>query len=159
MTNDDGDPTKAYEVGYGRPPKHAQFRKGRSGNPKGRPKGAKNVMTILHEALSEKASVRQGDKARKLSKVEIMIRQLVNKAATGDLKAVQTIMNLMRLTGDFDKPPEPGTTGVLLVERPAANSEEWERRFGTEMADQQFRIAESWRRFDSKPANKKSEAA
>jgi hypothetical protein len=43
-----------YEVGYGRPPKHTRFRKGQSGNPKGRPKGAKAFNTIVRETLTTK---------------------------------------------------------------------------------------------------------
>ena len=45
----DGD----YEVGYGKPPRHTRFVKGRSGNPRGKPPGAKNFTTLLNEALDE----------------------------------------------------------------------------------------------------------
>ena len=40
-----------YEVGYGKPPRHSRFVKGRSGNPRGRPPGTKNLKTLLSEAL------------------------------------------------------------------------------------------------------------
>ena len=42
-----------YAVSYGKPPRHTRFEKGRSGNPKGRASGAKNLSTLFIEALNE----------------------------------------------------------------------------------------------------------
>jgi len=42
-------PDVAYEVGYGKPPKQTRFAAGKSGNPKGRPKGAKNKRPLLNK--------------------------------------------------------------------------------------------------------------
>jgi hypothetical protein len=47
------DDERDYEVGYGRPPRHTRFELGRSGNPRGRPGGSKNLSTLLSEALQE----------------------------------------------------------------------------------------------------------
>ena len=42
-------PKGDYEVGYGKPPKHSQFKPGNAANPRGRPRGSKNRMPALHE--------------------------------------------------------------------------------------------------------------
>jgi Family of unknown function (DUF5681) len=46
-----------YDVGYGKPPLHSRFKKGRSGNPHGRPKGSSNMSTLLDHALNEQVVV------------------------------------------------------------------------------------------------------
>jgi Family of unknown function (DUF5681) len=54
-----------YEVGYGRPPRHTRFVKGQSGNPRGRPPGAKNLSSLLGEALNETVIVTENGGRRK----------------------------------------------------------------------------------------------
>ncbi|MDP1792460.1 MAG: DUF5681 domain-containing protein [Methylibium sp.] len=82
-----------YEVGYRKPPTETQFKKGRSGNPQGRPKKVSGdglsleLMTLLTKAFNEKTAVNEGGKRRNLRKVEIMFKQLVNQAAGGNLKS------------------------------------------------------------------------
>src|SRR5215510_6800465 len=79
-------------VGYGRPPVNRQFKRGQSGNPRGRPKGSKNLATMVAEALNEKIKVRTKDgRTRTLSKRELMVEVMVNKAVAGDPKAFATV--------------------------------------------------------------------
>lgn len=85
-----------YDVGYKKPPQHSQFQPGKSGNPKGRPKGAKGLTTLLEKAMKETLTVKNNGKPRKVSKLEIAITQLANKAAQGDLKALQFLAPLLR---------------------------------------------------------------
>lgn len=82
------------EVGYGRPPKHSQFARGRSGNPKGRPKGSKNMTTLLQEELDRKVQVTEDGRPKLMSKRRIAVRQLVDKATRGDPKAFATLLKL-----------------------------------------------------------------
>src|SRR5215469_15592455 len=53
-----------YEVGYGKPPRHTRFKKGQSGNPRGRPCGSKNLKTLLSEALSEPVIITENGRSQ-----------------------------------------------------------------------------------------------
>ena len=79
-------------VGRGQPPKHTQFRKGMSGNPKGRPKGSKNLSTLLREAADDQVSATIGGKTRTISKLQATAMQLATKAASGDLAAINKFL-------------------------------------------------------------------
>ena len=85
--------SKAYEVGYGKPPKHTQFPHG-NGPGKGKPKGAKNMKTIVNSATGAKVTTKSNGKFKKISKIEAAVHQLANKAAAGDLKAIEKLIAL-----------------------------------------------------------------
>jgi Family of unknown function (DUF5681) len=79
------EPQRDYEVGYGKPPRQTRFSKGQSGNPRGRPRGTKNLKTLLLEILSEQIIATANGRRRKITKAAAIVIQLVNRAATGDL--------------------------------------------------------------------------
>jgi uncharacterized protein DUF5681 len=85
-----------YEVGYGKPPVHTRFRKGQSGNPKGRPRGRKNLSSLLNDALNGWVIVVENGRRKKITKREAIITQLVNKSAAADLKATQLVIALLQ---------------------------------------------------------------
>ncbi len=89
----------AYEVGYGKPPKHSQYPKG-NGPGKGRPKGAKNMKTIVNAASGAKVTTKINGKVKKMTKIELALLQLANKAAAGDLKAIEKLIALHERYGD-----------------------------------------------------------
>ena len=77
-------------------PAHTRFTKGQSGNPRGRPPGAKNLKTLLSEALNEPVIVTENGGQRKISKREAIVTQLVNRSAQADLKAIQILLAMLR---------------------------------------------------------------
>ncbi|HML90851.1 DUF5681 domain-containing protein [Methyloceanibacter sp.] len=85
-----------YDVGYRKPPKHTQFKPGKSGNPKGRPKGRKNYTTIVREALAKKVAVSEGGRVREVSYAEAVLMALAAKALKGDVRAAESLLRLMQ---------------------------------------------------------------
>ena len=88
--------TGDYEVGYGKPPLHTRFQKGKSGNPKGRPRGKKNMSTLLSTALNASIVVVANGRRKKITKREAIITQLVNRSAKADLRAIQILLAMLR---------------------------------------------------------------
>jgi hypothetical protein len=97
------------DVGYGKPPQRTQFKRGKSGNPRGRPKGTKNLKTDLQEELAEKILVQEGDQARRMSKQRAVVKALVNRTLKGDARAASSLLStMMKLieTGTAAEPEE-----------------------------------------------------
>jgi len=86
----------AKQVGYRNPPEATRFKKGQSGNPKGRRKGSLNVATVFAQTLREKVVVNENGQRKTMTKFEAAIKQFVNKAASGDLRALQLLVSLSR---------------------------------------------------------------
>jgi hypothetical protein len=83
------------KTGYGNPPKHTRFKPGQSGNPKGRPRGTKNLKTDLEEELGEMIVVREGGNPKTVSKQRAMVKSLTAKAVHGDARAMVIAFDLM----------------------------------------------------------------
>jgi hypothetical protein len=85
-----------YPVGFGRPPRHTRFKPGESGNPHGRPKGAKNIATALEQELNAQVTITERGKRRRVSKRTLIAKRLVNGAAEGEMKAMAVLFQQLR---------------------------------------------------------------
>jgi hypothetical protein len=88
------DDARDYKVRYKKPPLHTRFKKGQSGNPRGRPRGAKNFSSVLNDALNQPVFVTENGRRRKISKRELGIRQLVDKFAMAEIQATRMLLGL-----------------------------------------------------------------
>src|SRR5262249_16824740 len=108
-----------FKVGYGRPPKASQFKKGKSGNPKGRPKGRRNLATDLAAELGEHVTVREDGRPRRVSKQRALIKSLMATALQANLRASTSLLALHApvITEPAEEPNDPIETDELPILR------------------------------------------
>ena len=111
--------SNSYAIGYRQPPRHTQFKPGQSGNPRGRPKNPTAFDELVEMELGQIVTVREGDQARRLSKLSVIVKQFVKKAMEGEDRALRTLLTLQSsakaekqkstATGDVDHETAPLT--------------------------------------------------
>lgn len=107
---------KGYEVGYRKPPKHTQFKKGQSGNPSGKPKKILSEDEIVLRELNARVPITEGGKQKRMAKMEIVLKRQVNLAMQGDPKAVRFVMeNYRTAIKNREAADEDGVMHVTLV--------------------------------------------
>ena len=89
------DGPRDYEVGYGKPPVATRFKKGNAANRRGRPRGSKNLATLLERALDEPVVIAENGERRKFTTRELVIERLVNKSAQADLRATKLLFEIL----------------------------------------------------------------
>lgn len=85
---------KKYDVGYSKPPQHTQFKKGQSGNPAGRPKGARSLQEELKRLLAAKTKIKSNGVIKTVPAVRALGIMLMQKAMAGDVRALSKIVEI-----------------------------------------------------------------
>jgi len=105
-------------VGYRRPPKTTQFKKGKSGNPRGRPKGSRNVGAVLRDVIDQKIQITENGKIRHLPALEVMLRRAFNDAMRSGPGAQKFFFSLIDRYADLNETAVvPDTDEVLAEDR------------------------------------------
>jgi hypothetical protein len=99
-----------YEVGYGKPPRASRFQKGVSGNAKGRPRGSKNLASLVLKESRKKVVINDARGRREVSKIEAAMMQLANKSAQGDLRATREFIPLVEKSEESTTAGSPPLT-------------------------------------------------
>jgi Family of unknown function (DUF5681) len=93
-----------YVVGFGRPPMGSRFKPGISGNAKGRPKGHKNLKTLIWRAMTASISVQEGSSTRRVSKIEGVVLRQLQSALKGDDRAAMAVIKMAMQLGLLEDP-------------------------------------------------------
>ena len=89
-----------YAVGYKKPPQHGRFKKGISGNPRGRPRNTLNVAAIFEKTLKEKVTIEESGQTKTVTKMEAAVKHLVDKASLGDMNAFRILAVFVQSSDD-----------------------------------------------------------
>ena len=108
------EPSKTETVGYKRPPSETQFKPGKSGNPRGRPKRKVNMSESLNRVLDDKIVVTGLGKGK--TGLEAFVQSIVDRVLQGDSKGIPALIRLFNKTTLFKPAPRPGQmTGVVVM--------------------------------------------
>ena len=128
-------PARDYEVGYGKPPKHTQFKPGQSGNSKGRTPGSLSAAEEARRLLDEKVPTKDGRK--KVSRRHMLMRAMFNSALNGNVNAFNA---LVRLGADGPIQEEGGSAPSASLT--AENAEIFRELVAEHLADKGMRKGE-----------------
>ena len=108
-----------HEVGYRNPPAKTRFKRGISGNPAGRPKNSKNLKSAVKEIYTDLVNVQEGQKTRRITRVEAVLCKQLERALKGDERAaIGAIRNALQfgILEDSSIPWEPKWDLTVLTD-------------------------------------------
>src|SRR3954453_11139330 len=83
------------DAGYKRPPPAHRFKPGQSGNPSGRPKGSKNLKTLVQKLAETKVKFTRGSRTKTVTWAEALVFKVFQSALAGNEKAQVTALGLL----------------------------------------------------------------
>ena len=108
--------SRSYEVGYGKPPKATQFRRGESGNPRGRPRRRPSLAEAVRQQLYRFVSVR-GEPGKKVLGMDALVQNLTALAIQGNMTALRLLLDVLKTL----PPDEEAVPKIVTLRRTFVN--------------------------------------
>lgn len=125
-------------AGYRNPPEKYRFRKGRSGNPRGRRLGDRNLIAVFKQLVSKTIKVRDGDRIMSMTMADAVLLQNYRASLQKDQSAMNNIMRLCERAGEFTDMMDPKQVGSpIVVPERSKTIEEFMARFGRPLTDEE----------------------
>jgi hypothetical protein len=125
----------AHEVGYGKPPKANQFRKGRTGNPRGKRQGEENTISAFKRIVSERVKINDGEKVRTITLAEAVILKNYNAALQKNPFAMSNIFRLAEDAGELVDFTDAKQVGGSIAVPEKVTMEEFLAEFGRKVGE------------------------
>ncbi|HPE32329.1 MAG TPA: DUF5681 domain-containing protein [Parvularculaceae bacterium] len=123
--------TADYDIGYGKPPKRTQFRKGQSGNPRGRKRRTRADASLLSKVLDETITITENGLPRKIKKREAALLSLIAKALRGDMRAMDILLKQTHRDAEASASNAPQFARIeRVIVNPKMPDDEWMNRYG-----------------------------
>ena len=103
-----------YEVGYKKPPRHSQFKRGNRANPHGRKRKPRTEAEVFNDVMNDLAEYRQGGKKKRAPRVELLIKRYGTAALKGDVSAAASLLTLRE---KFEKRPDVVPRFIPMTEQ------------------------------------------
>jgi Family of unknown function (DUF5681) len=103
-----------YSIGYGKPPIGSRFKPGETGNAKGRPKGHKNLKTLIRQAMTARISVQEGSSSRQVSKIECVVLRQLQNALKGNDRSAMAVIKMATQMGFLEDPDSNSAEATAL---------------------------------------------
>jgi len=125
----------SYDVGYRKPPKANQFRKGRTGNPRGKRQGEENTISAFKRIVSERVKINDGEKVRTITLAEAVILKNYNAALQKNPFAMSNIFRLAEASGEFVDRTDAKQVGRPIAVPEKVTMEEFLAQFGRKVGE------------------------
>jgi uncharacterized 2Fe-2S/4Fe-4S cluster protein (DUF4445 family) len=120
-----------HEIGYGKPPKASQFRKGRTGNPRGKRQGEENTISAFKRIVSRRVKINDGEQVRTITLAEAVILKNYHAALQKNPFAMSNIFRLAETSGEFvDRTDAKQVGRAFAVPERVKTTEEFLALFG-----------------------------
>jgi len=125
--------TRSYEVGHGKPPKAGQFRKGQSGNPRGRTAGQETLIAVFKRLATRRVKITDNGIPKTISMADVVIAKNLRAALSQDQTAMGNILRLAEHAGEFRDLTDPNIVGRPLIMPEKMSEEEFQAFYGSEI--------------------------
>ncbi len=110
---DDDENRSTPKVGYKCPPDHSRFKPGQSGNPRGRPKGAKSLAVLVRQALGRTVKLTERGQTSQVTVHEALLRRLIELGLVkGELRAIEKLLTLGQHFAEPEAPADERLSSI-----------------------------------------------